>query len=101
MTDLRASNEITGATAAELAAKIASGDLSSVEVTQAHLDRIADLGVPVLAGMSRKAMLGALTGRDVREREFAGVAAHLVAVVRGARILRVHDVAAMKDALTT
>lgn len=65
----------------------------------AHLDRIADLGVPVLAGMSRKAMLGALTGRDVREREFAGVAAHLVAVVRGARILRVHDVAAMKDAL--
>ncbi|MCA1978693.1 MAG: dihydropteroate synthase [Thiobacillus sp.] len=65
----------------------------------ARLDRIADLGVPVLAGMSRKAMLGMLTGRDVHAREFAGVAAHLVAVARGARIVRVHDVAAMRDAL--
>ncbi|GAA1070474.1 Asp-tRNA(Asn)/Glu-tRNA(Gln) amidotransferase subunit GatA [Tsukamurella spumae] len=43
MTDLRASNEITGATAADLAAKIASGELSSVEVTSAHLDRIAEV----------------------------------------------------------
>ncbi len=65
----------------------------------ARLDRIADLGVPVLAGLSRKAMLGALTGRDVHGREFAGVAAHLAAIARGARIVRVHDVAAMRDAL--
>ncbi|GAA1005061.1 hypothetical protein GCM10009551_082070 [Nocardiopsis tropica] len=43
MTDLRASTEITGASAADLAAKIASGELSSVEVTQAHLDRIAEV----------------------------------------------------------
>ncbi len=64
-----------------------------------NLDRLADLGVPVLAGMSRKSMLGALTGRPVEEREYAGVAAHLAAVARGARIVRVHDVAAMKDAL--
>ena len=63
-----------------------------------NLHRIAD-GVPVLAGLSRKSMLGALTGRGVGEREFAGVAAHLAAVMRGAKILRVHDVAAMRDAL--
>ena len=64
-----------------------------------HLDRLVATGLPVLAGMSRKAMLGALTGRAVGEREFAGVAAHLIAVARGARLLRVHDVAAMRDAL--
>jgi dihydropteroate synthase len=49
--------------------------------------------------MSRKSMLGTLTGRSVDEREFAGVAAHLTAVARGAKILRVHNVAAMRDAL--
>lgn len=65
----------------------------------AQLERMADLGVPLMVGMSRKSMLGALTGRDVHEREFAGVAAHLAAVARGARLLRVHDVAAMQDAL--
>jgi len=64
-----------------------------------HLDRLAELGWPVLAGLSRKSMLGALTGRSVDEREFAGVAAHLMAVARGAKILRVHNVAAMRDAL--
>ena len=64
-----------------------------------HLDRLAELGLPVLAGLSRKSMLGALTGRIVDEREFAGVAAHLAAVVHGARLLRVHNVVAMRDAL--
>ena len=64
-----------------------------------HLDRLADLGLPVLAGMSRKSMLGMLTGRAVNEREFAGVAAHLAAIARGARLVRVHNVAAMRDAL--
>lgn len=64
-----------------------------------NLDRLADLGVPVLAGMSRKSMLGALSGKPVDQREYAGVAAHLAAVARGAKIVRVHDVAAMKDAL--
>src|SRR5512135_3204835 len=64
-----------------------------------HLGHLAELGLPVLAGLSRKSMLGALTGRAVDEREFAGVAAHLAAVARGARLLRVHDVAAMRDAL--
>ncbi|MFZ5576366.1 MAG: dihydropteroate synthase [Pseudomonadota bacterium] len=64
-----------------------------------HLDRLVAVGVPVLAGMSRKTMLGTLTGRGVGEREFAGVAAHLIAIARGARLVRVHDVAAMRDAL--
>lgn len=63
------------------------------------LDRLAVLGVPVMAGLSRKSMLGALTGRALAEREFAGVAAHLAAVQRGVRLVRVHDVAAMRDAL--
>jgi len=64
-----------------------------------NLDRLHELDVPVLAGMSRKSMLGQLTGREVDQREFAGVAAHLIAVARGARVLRVHHVAAMRDAL--
>jgi len=64
-----------------------------------HLQVLTQLGVPLLAGMSRKSMLGALSGREVGEREFAGVAAHLLAVARGARIVRVHNVAAMRDAL--
>lgn len=64
-----------------------------------QLRELTQLGVPLLAGMSRKSMLGALTGRGVGEREYAGVAAHLLAVARGARILRVHNVAAMRDAL--
>jgi dihydropteroate synthase len=65
----------------------------------AHLDRLTDLGVPVLAGLSRKSMLGTLTGRSGGERDFAGIAAHLAAVARGARLVRVHNVAAMRDAL--
>jgi len=64
-----------------------------------HLQLLTELGVPVLAGLSRKSMLGSLTGRGVDAREFAGVAAHLAAVARGARLLRVHNVAAMRDAL--
>ena len=64
-----------------------------------HLDQLLESGVPVLAGLSRKSMLGVLTGRGVDQREFAGVAAHLAAVARGARLVRVHNVAAMRDAL--
>ncbi|MCK9258865.1 MAG: dihydropteroate synthase [Azoarcus sp.] len=57
-------------------------------------------GLPVLAGLSRKSMLGALTGRAVDQRVIASVAAALVAVQRGAAIVRVHDVAPTRDALT-
>lgn len=60
---------------------------------------ICDLGVPVVAGLSRKSMLGAITGRAVDERLHASVAAALLAACHGARILRVHDVRATVDAL--
>ena len=56
-------------------------------------------GYPLLAGWSRKSWLGAVTGRAVNERLAASVAAALAAVERGARIVRVHDVAATVDAL--
>ncbi len=55
--------------------------------------------VPLLAGLSRKSMIGALTGREVGERIFGSVAAALIAVQHGAAIVRVHDVAATRDAL--
>ena len=63
------------------------------------LERFAAAGPAVLAGVSRKSMLGRLTGRAVEERVYASVAAALIAAQKGARILRVHDVAATRDAL--
>jgi len=54
---------------------------------------------PMLVGVSRKSMLGEITGRPVRERQAASVAAALLAAQKGAKILRVHDVAATRDAL--
>ena len=63
------------------------------------LGEIAGLRYPVLVGVSRKGMLGAVTGRDVGDRLAGSVAAALAAALRGARILRVHDVAATVDAL--
>lgn len=66
----------------------------------AQLARFVELGVPVLAGLSRKRSIGALTGREAPAERMAGsVAAHLIAAQRGARILRVHDVAQTVDAL--
>ncbi|WMJ68692.1 dihydropteroate synthase [Stenotrophomonas sp. 24(2023)] len=66
----------------------------------ARAERFLELGVPMLAGLSRKRSLGELTGRDApADRVAASVAAHLIAVQRGARIVRVHDVAATVDAL--
>lgn len=66
----------------------------------AQLQRFVELGVPVLAGLSRKRSIGQLTGRDVPAERVAGsVAAHLIAAQRGAAIVRVHDVAATVDAL--
>lgn len=66
----------------------------------ARFDRFTDLGVPVLAGLSRKRTIGDLTGHDApADRVFGSVAAHLIAVQHGARIVRVHDVAATVDAL--
>jgi dihydropteroate synthase len=66
----------------------------------AQLERFVELGVPVLAGLSRKKSIGELTGRaDPHARVHGSVAAHLIAAQRGARLLRVHDVAATIDAL--
>ncbi|GAB4122355.1 MAG: dihydropteroate synthase [Sideroxydans sp.] len=64
-----------------------------------HLEALSALGVPVLAGLSRKSMLGAITGREVGERVAASVATALLAVQRGAAIVRVHDVRETVDAL--
>ncbi len=66
------------------------------------LRRLAELAhehVPLLVGLSRKSMLGTLTGRASQERQAASVAAALLAAQNGAQILRVHDVAATRDAL--
>lgn len=66
------------------------------------LRRLGELGVrnrPLAVGMSRKSMLGLLIGRPATQRAHAGVAAHVVAVLRGARIVRVHDVGATRDAI--
>ena len=66
----------------------------------ARMERLAELGVPLLAGLSRKRSIGELTGRDAPlDRVHGSVAAHLLAVQRGARIVRVHDVGATVDAL--
>jgi dihydropteroate synthase len=65
----------------------------------ANLRHIADIGLPVMAGLSRKGMLGAITGRDVEHRQVASAAAALMATQNGASLLRVHDVAETVDAL--
>jgi dihydropteroate synthase len=64
-----------------------------------ELGTFCTLGVSVLAGLSRKSMLGAITGRKVEERLAASVASALLAVQRGAAIVRVHDVRETVDAL--
>ena len=64
------------------------------------LDQFAALGVPLLVGLSRKGMIGTLTGRaGGADRAAGSAAAALIAVQRGAVIVRVHDVAATRDAL--
>jgi dihydropteroate synthase len=64
-----------------------------------ELGELTKFGVPVLAGLSRKSMLGALTGQEVGHRLPASIAAALIAVQMGAKIVRVHDVQATVDAL--
>jgi dihydropteroate synthase len=64
-----------------------------------RLGEIVALGYPVVAGMSRKSTIGALTGRPVDERGAGSLAAALAAVARGALLVRVHDVRETVDAL--
>jgi dihydropteroate synthase len=68
--------------------------LKNIALIQAELD------LPVLAGVSRKGMIGQLTGKPVEQRLAGSVAAALAAVSHGAKIVRVHDVAETVDALT-
>ena len=65
----------------------------------AQLDRFTGLGCPLLVGVSRKAFLGQLVDRPVQERQWATAAAVAMAVERGAGILRVHDVRAMREVM--
>jgi dihydropteroate synthase len=64
-----------------------------------RLDAVVDLGYPVLAGLSRKAFVGAITGKDAEGRLAGSLGAACAAYERGARVFRVHDVAATVDAL--
>ena len=65
----------------------------------AHQSQVANLGYPLLVGWSRKSSLGAVTGCEVDDRLVPSVAAALLAVERGARVVRVHDVQATVQAL--
>ncbi len=56
-------------------------------------------GFPMLVGMSRKSMLGAITGRDVKNRAVAGALTAMIALQNGAKIIRTHDVAETRDAI--
>ena len=64
-----------------------------------QLSRLVELGVPVLAGLSRKGMLGQVTGRPVDQRVVGSAVAALIAVQNGALLVRAHDVGATADAL--
>jgi len=63
------------------------------------LPQLAQLGLPLLAGWSRKSSLGKITGREPQQRLAASLAAALLALQRGARILRVHDVRETRDVI--
>lgn len=64
-----------------------------------QLDSFAQLNLPILVGLSRKSILGQVTGNDVDARLYASVAAAVIAVLKGAQIVRVHDVKATVEAL--
>ena len=65
----------------------------------ANLEQFRDLKLPILVGLSRKRTLGILTGKDADQRLAAGVAAAVIAVSKGANIVRTHDVGPTVDAL--
>ena len=70
----------------------------NIELLQ-QLDSIVDLGRPLLVGLSRKSVLGQIIGGDVYVRLHASLAASVISAMKGARIIRVHDVKATADAL--
>lgn len=64
-----------------------------------HLENFSELGLPMLVGLSRKSVLGKIAGGDESQRLHAGLAASVISVMKGAKIVRVHDVKATVDAL--
>lgn len=64
-----------------------------------NLEKLAAIGQPLLVGLSRKSVLGAIVGGDEQQRLHAGLAASVISAMKGAKILRVHDVKATVDAL--
>jgi dihydropteroate synthase len=65
----------------------------------ARLGELSTLGLPILVGTSRKSFLGRLTGRGEEERLAATIATNVIALLHGASVFRVHDVAPLRDAL--
>ena len=66
-----------------------------------HLPELSSLGFPLLVGVSRKSMIGHLLGRDIDDRLSGSLALGLMALERGAKVLRVHDVAETRDIIDT
>jgi dihydropteroate synthase len=66
-----------------------------------NIEAFQDLGCPLYIGTSRKSFLGKILDRHVREREAGTLAANAVAVLGGASVLRVHDVAGARDLVLT
>ena len=64
-----------------------------------HLAKLTKIGPPLLVGLSRKAVLGAISGGDELQRLHSGIAASVICAMNGAKIIRVHDVKATVDAL--
>ena len=81
------------------AAATGKGDHAAAAAMLATLEQLHMLGHPLLIGLSRKSMLGAITGRDVNERLPASLAAATIAAMKGASIIRVHDVRETVDAI--
>ena len=65
----------------------------------ARLDELSALGLPIMIGTSRKSFLGRLTGRSEQDRLAATIATNVIALLGGASVFRVHDVAPLRDAL--
>lgn len=64
-----------------------------------HLEKLTTIGQPLLVGLSRKSVLGAIVGGGEQQRLHAGIAASVISAMKGAKIIRVHDVKATVDAL--
>jgi dihydropteroate synthase len=71
----------------------------NLELTR-RLGELRELGRPILYGSSRKSFIGKLTGAEVDDRVGGTIASNVIAVAHGAEVLRVHDVAPMRQALT-